>query len=453
MSQLEYNLWTWDENRDESEMLRGEAKMSKAFWAAFVSINLLLTVTVLQARSSEINDVQAFAHPVPVLDVGAGHHPRLAVDGTGKLSVVFENIKHGSKIQDIFYSSSIDGGLTWTTAVDLSNTPGTSSHPDIAVEKSGAVDVVWGDTTDATSPDIYFVRSQDGGTTWTEPFDISNTPGVSDEPAIALAADNSLHVVWTDTSKGENKKDIYYAGSYDSGKTWSKDPLLPAIDISNTPGASTEPAIATDESGGVHVVWLDSTPGETHPDIYYAHKKGNAWTQPLNVSHSPRVSDHPTIGCGPKEKVYVAWLDHSQKPEAPDIWCAVASKPDQFEKPINISDTPGVSGEPSLAADNKGRVVFVWTDTSKTFRQPDIFARLSNDCTNDFTKVMDISNTPGVSLHPQAIIVDDKMVAIWEELLEGKGLIKLTSISLKDIGTGPPAEVNPTIRGTESNSR
>ncbi len=173
----------------------------------------------------------------------------------------------------------------------------------------------------------------------------------------------------------------------------------------------------------------------------------------MNVSHSPRMSDHPTIGCGPKEKVYVSWLDHSQKPEAPDIWCAVASKHDHFEKPINISNTPGVSGEPSVAADTRGHVAFVWTDTSKTFREPDIFARLSNDCTNDFTRVMDISNTPGASSHPEVIIVDEKIFVIWEDLLAGKALIKLTSMGLKDLATGPAMEVNPGIHGAESNSR
>jgi hypothetical protein len=431
--------------------------MREVCWSALVLASLLLNANVLEARSAEIsdelNDVKAFTQLTKIHEIGAGHRPRIADDVHGNLYVVFEDHRQGSNVLDIFCTCSGNGGLTWTHPIDISNTAGDSSHPDIAVEKNGAVDVVWADSTDKESPDIFFVRSEDGAKTWTNPVDISNTPGVSSEPALATCPDNSIHVVWTDTSKGETNQDIYYTSSSNGGRTWAKDPLLPAEDISNTSGSSIEPAIAADENGGVHAVWLDGTPGESHPDIFYVHKAGNLWTHPLNVSHSPRLSDHPTIGCGPKEKVYVAWLDHSQKPEAPDIWCAVASRHDHFEKPINISNTPGVSGEPSLAADAMERVIFVWTDTSKTFKKTNVFTRLSNDCTNDFTKVMDISNTPFTSIHPHAIIVGNKTVVVWEELLPNKGLLKLTSLSLKNLATGPPTDVNPSIHGTESNSR
>ncbi len=157
--------------------------MRKVFWTTFTLASLMFGITILEIRAAEINDVQAFTHLTKVQDVCQGETPRIAADGNGNLYVVFAGCKQGSKVQDIFCSSSADGGLTWTSPIDVSNTPGTSSHPDIAVEKNGAIDLVWGDTTDITSPDIFFVRSQDKGKTWTDPFNISNTPGVSAEPA------------------------------------------------------------------------------------------------------------------------------------------------------------------------------------------------------------------------------------------------------------------------------
>jgi hypothetical protein len=427
--------------------------MRRSFLSIFFQINLLLIATAGAAHAAKIPDLSAFTHLTKIHDVAQGRKPRIAGDKHG-LYVVFEERPLGAKYQDIFYVTSSDGGLTWTSPVNISNTAAISTHPDIAVEKTGAIDVIWcGADGNQGGTDIFFTRSSDGGKTWAQPIDISNTPGISTEPALATSPDNSIHVVWTDTSKGEKNKDIYYTSSFNGGKKWAKDPLLPATDISNTPGSSTEPAIAADEDGVVHVAWLDSTPGETHPDIYYVRKDNDNWSQPLNVSHSPRISDHPTIGCGSKGKVYVAWLDHSQKPTAPDIWCAIATKSNQFEKPINISNTPGVSGEPAVAADRQGRVAFVWTDTSKTFIRPDIFARISNDCGDDFTTVMDISNTPGISVSPDVIIVGDKMILVWEELVDNKRYVKLTSMDIKNLATGPPMYVDPTIHGASSNSR
>jgi hypothetical protein len=439
---LRHNLWNEEKN------------MKRVFWSTLMAISLFPTLVTNPALSADPAELSAFAHPTVVHEIAEGHSPRIAAESSGNFHVVFESFEPGSKVQDIFYTESSDGGVSWAAPVDVSKTPGASSHPDIALEKSGAVDVVWGDTTSGeSSPDIFFSRSSDGGKTWTSPADISNTPGVSAEPTLAIGPDSSIHVVWSDTSKGEKNKDIYYTSSSDGGKTWAKDPLLPAEDISKTPGMSSQPAITVDEEGSPNVVWLDGTPGETHPDIYYMCKENGAWTRPVNISHSPRVSDHPSIACGAKGKVFIVWQDYSQKPTAPDIWCAVGGKNGHFAKPINISNSPGVSAKPSVAADAKGNVVFVWTDTSKTLKKPDIFGRVSNDGANDFTTVMDLSNTEGVSKRPALALSSDKMVFVWEEVDGDKSLLKVGSMGLNNLATGPATDVYPAIRGKTGNSR
>ncbi len=426
--------------------------MKQILGSAFITLMLFSNAGMFRALAAS-NDRSAFARPTIVRAITQGYSPKIAADVDGTLYVVFEEFQKGSR-QDVFCLQSSNNGLSWTAPVNISHTSGVSAHPDVSVENNGAVDVVWTDTrAGEKTPDIFFARSEDKGKTWTHPVDISNTPGMSSDPAVAVGQDNSIHVVWTDTSKGEKNKDIYYTWSTDGGKKWAKDPLLPAEDISNSPGTSTEPAIAVDQDGIVHAVWLDSSVGETHPDIFYVSRDNGVWCKPINVSHSPRMSDHPTIGCGAKGKVYVSWLDYSQKPTAPDIWCAIGDKRGEFEKPINISNTPGVSGEPTLAANASGVVAFVWADTSKTFSRPDIFARISNDSANDFTTVMDISNTPDISRHPDVVIAGKNMVVIWEDVERNFSALKMTSMSLDNLATGPATQVDPTIQGESSNSR
>lgn len=382
--------------------------------------------------------------------VASGSRPRIAADSKGHLFVAFEANAQGTKISDIFFSESTDDGKTWSSPVDISKTKGVSLHPAIAVEKSGALDVVWSDTgSDPISPDIFFVRSADGGTTWTEPMDISNTPGVSGEPTLAIAPDDSIHVVWTDSSKGMKNKDIYYTSSTDAGKHWAKDPLLPAVDISNTTGASSEPTIAVAPDNIIHVAWADSTPGTTHPDIFYTQNSNNKWTTPVNISHSPRVSAHPALSCG-KEKVFLCWSDNSKKENAADIWLAVGDKNGKFAEPINVSNTPGVSSEPAAAADQSGEAAIVWSDTSTGTKTPSIFAKASLDNASGFTAVMDLSNNKQcVRIHPDVTVSGGKMFVVWEEPAGKESTVKTGSIELNGLAT-VPAQVDPSLHSVPS---
>ncbi len=402
-----------------------------------VSICLVTLLASKAGASNESPDIYV---------IGTGNAPAIASDSKNHLHVVFER-RRSDKVIDIFYSESSDGAKTWTSPKDIADTPGNSSRPDIAVEKGGGIDVVWTDTTTGeTTPDIYFSRSIDGGKTWTKALDVSNTPGASTEPAIATGPNNSIHLIWTDTSKGKKSQDIYYCCSTDGGKTWAKDPLFPAVDISNTIGSSSQPAIAVGADGTVHSTWLDGTPGESHPDIYYAQNLEGTWNIPTNVSHSPRVSSHPSVACF-KNKVVLPWSDNSTKLKAPDIWCAVGHTQEELAttKPLNISDTTGVSSKPAIAAGEKGNVAIVWKDTSNSEERPDIFARISNESSSEFTTVLDLTHSQSVSDRPDVTIAGDKMFAVWEDInIEaGKSTLKVTGMEWKGMQTAPAKEVSP----------
>ena len=408
----------------------------KPNWLLSLSMTCLALVSPLQTlAASEIRDV------------ATGGAPDIVANSKGDLCLVFEGFEKDVKIPDIFFTQSIDGGTTWSTAKNISHAPGISDNPAIALEKNGAIDVVWSDTTSgATSPDIYFARSSDGGKTWTDPKDISNTPGESIEAVIATAPDDSIHVAWSDSSKGQANKDIYYSCSSDGGKSWSKDPLLPATDISNSNGASSFPTIAVDADGCVHVAWVDNTSGEKRPDIYYARKTKDAWSKPIRIYSSARVSAHPAIACS-QHKVYVCWSDNSLAEKAADIWLAVKHDQEPFAKPLNISSTIGVSSEPDIACDALGRLGVVWQDSSQGVEKPDIYARISMDGALTFSTVYDLSNTPGISMYPDATIAGNKLFVVWQELGDGAMRLKLTTKELKKSPAAPAEEIEPPMHG------
>jgi len=403
---------------------KGEGVVKKLFLGSAV----LVSLTICSA-----------AHAAPEAhDVAKGTEPCI-VSEDGKLHASMLGHQNGSTIGDVFYTQSDDGGSSWTSPTNVSKTPGSCSHPEMAVDKSGSINLVWSDTrAGAKGHDIFFARSQDGGKTWTEALDISKTDGVASSPAVAVSPDQSIHVVWRDTASGETRPDIFYTSSSDQGKTWTK-----AEDISNTPKWSKDPTIAVGDDGVVHVSWLDSRSGEQRPDIFYIQKLEGTWTKPLNVSNSERLSAHPSIACGPKGIVYIVWSDNSRKELSPDIWCAIANKRGHFGQPINISNTPGVSSQPTIGGDVGGRVVVVWSDTSPG--APHIYARLSTDRAEDFTTVMDLPHRLDASKQPRASIDGEKAFVIWEELKGDESTLFVTSVPLKGIATGPALLVDPKI--------
>jgi hypothetical protein len=130
--------------------------------------------------------------------------PQIAIDPRGNINVVW------AEFQDIFFGRSSDGGATFSTPQNLSNDPGDSYAPQIATDSSGNINVVWQDKTPGNY-DIFFTRSSDGGGTFSAPENLSNDPGDSDYPQIVVDSSGSINVVWTDNTPGN--LDIFFSRS------------------------------------------------------------------------------------------------------------------------------------------------------------------------------------------------------------------------------------------------
>lgn len=405
-------------------------------------------LSVMLSASISVNASQA----VETSDVSMGARPAIAVSDKGAVFVGFEGYEKSSNVSDIFLSSSLDGGNTWTAPVNVSKTTGASSDPDIVVEHSGAIDLVWSDTKSGDDKaDIFFSQSTDGGKTWQTPVDVSNTSATSSAPAIAQSNDQSLNIVWQDTVASEMLPQIYYSymiPSKDGGLHWSA-----AQNVSKTPGAASEPALVGGVDNKLRLVWIDTTSGSARPDVFYRIKEGGAWSAYVNVSHSPRISSFPAIACGKGGHSLVVWRDNSHKVEDPDIWAAVEKKPGHFGKAINISDSRGVSGEPAITADDSGRVAAVWSDSSRNLANFDVVARLSLNNLDEVSATLNLSKSLNNARMPDVAVLNDDAFFVWQEREAGKTFIKFAKTSLKGIATGPSEEVDPSIHTHNRNAR
>jgi hypothetical protein len=103
------------------------------------------------------------------------------------------------KNYEVYFKKSEDQGNTFSKAINLSNNPGFSEHPQIAVSKNG-IFIVWADNTNSNNTEIMFTKSLDNGTTFGEVRNLSNNSKNSNNQEISVY-DENVYVVWQDIDK------------------------------------------------------------------------------------------------------------------------------------------------------------------------------------------------------------------------------------------------------------
>jgi len=142
----------------------------------------------------------ATADAIGVIDPKTGERvrtggglPAIAVDReTGALFVVWQDARFSGKQRDgVAFSKSTDGGLHWTTPVQINKVPAVQAFtPSIAVGDEGKVSVTYYDfRKDNADPNVLLtsywrITSPNGGRTWHEvpvagPFDLRTAPRTS----------------------------------------------------------------------------------------------------------------------------------------------------------------------------------------------------------------------------------------------------------------------------------
>jgi hypothetical protein len=188
---------------------------------------------------------------------------------------------------EILYRKSTDGGATFSSTINLSNNDGDSGRPAIAVSGNN-VYVVWNDDS-AGNREIFYRKSTDGGATFGNIVNLSNSPGSSNSPSIAVS-NNDVHVVWSDVVLSPRDVDIRYKKSTDGGASFSSVQIL-NDDFQD----SGNPDIAI-SGDNVYIVWGEDLPAEP-PEIFYRRSTdgGTTFDDIVNLSNNPNGSEAPAI--------------------------------------------------------------------------------------------------------------------------------------------------------------
>ncbi|MEM7124455.1 MAG: sialidase family protein [Pseudomonadota bacterium] len=194
--------------------------------------------------------------------------PRVAFadDGTDDVYVLWQEIvfSGGSHGGEIFFARSGDGGATFDTPVNLTNslagegkgrlTPRrwNNGSLDLALGPGGALYAAWTEY----EGNLWFARSDDRGATFGEALGIATFEdgGPARGPSLAVAPDGMIALAWT---VGEDESaDIRVATSVDGGDTFDR-PVIAA----DTVGHSDAPKLAFDHNGVLHLAFAESAGG------------------------------------------------------------------------------------------------------------------------------------------------------------------------------------------------
>src|SRR5215213_10087092 len=158
------------------------------------------------------------------------------------------NDKSNKNNYDVYFKKSENNGNTFSKPINLSNNTGFSEHPQIAVTKNG-IYIVWADNTNSNNTEIMFTKSEDNGTTFSKPTNLSNSLQNSNNQEISAFNEN-VYVVWQDIDQNNNQNSsIIFKRSIDSGNIFND----AAIELANNTNNAYPKVNSYREH--VYVVW------------------------------------------------------------------------------------------------------------------------------------------------------------------------------------------------------
>lgn len=206
--------------------------------------------------------------------ISEGYFSDVAVDSKGVVHLVFtRNVVSSFCLvcYHTYYLRSFDGGNTWSEEIDISLGPLGSAKPQILVDHKDNIHVVWesgigggyGQLSDTEPTQVFYVASYDNGETWERPIQLNPTEMVAKFITIGLDSRNRIVVVWMDA----NDDSIYFQISNVEKPSWSVPLKIPEVRgiWSKHHGRLDDYTMASDSAGNVHLVmvgWVYEKDGE-----------------------------------------------------------------------------------------------------------------------------------------------------------------------------------------------
>lgn len=248
--------------------MSADGTVMSAAWATFSSEWQIQTRRSLTSGASWDANVRLSA-------VGStGFTPWVAVSASGRLQSTLWTTPNAPLIR-----TSDDSGATWQASVALGPVAGTVGAPQITTSADGLRQLaVW----QRLVSGLYVIQvsaSADGGVTWSSPVDLSATGGDASKPRMAISADGMIQTVAWHRSNGSNTI-VQSRTSTDGGATWS------AVQEHSAAGADSQNAQVAMSSDGTSqsIAFSTNTGAQSNLRVATSDTSGSTWDSAVTVS-------------------------------------------------------------------------------------------------------------------------------------------------------------------------
>jgi hypothetical protein len=236
-------------------------------------------------------------------------------------------------------------------------------RPAVAVAGDGSVVVVWSELHDGNW-DLYRRSYQPRRQAWSDRTRLTTNPGTDADPALATTPDGHVWMTWQGWVEGQ--ADIWLAPA---------DGSSPPVNVSDTRANEWSPALAADRSGNLHVAY-DTYQAGNYDVVLRTRSAQGAMGPPIAVADSWLFEARPSVTADPRGRVWIAYeertgnwgKDSGRLDPAPDNVLYAASNvrvrcldgtrllaaPDPVAQAPESDRT--MNHFPRLAGDNSGRV-------------------------------------------------------------------------------------------------
>jgi hypothetical protein len=233
-----------------------------------------------------------------------------------------------ANLPDVYLIKSVDGGNTWSQPVAVSRASGNMKADGlcIAIDSYGRIHGVWGEGEPGSNPpmvSVFYARSSDGGTSWSQPLEIDSTHKSKYWENFGPAAINvfvvgkeAVHIFW----QGAPASQRYHQWSPDGGETWT----VPQQISSDIRGLSGLAAMTVDSAGVLHLITTGhkwDTTGEG--GVWYTFWDGDKWAEPILIDARVYLDQHwPSVVVTEGNRLHVVYEDHNKAEDGDkfEIW-------------------------------------------------------------------------------------------------------------------------------------
>jgi hypothetical protein len=278
--------------------------------------------------------------------------------------VVFSD--HRDAIPHALFCRSFDEGFTWES-MRVDDTDSFQSGPEVAVLPSGGVVVVWSDLRWGR-PQVYVATldSLSG-----DHFDSGHRPrptqGLQTGSSLAIDDTGVVHLAWIDWASGQ--PDVYYGRSTDSGATFD----IQAVETFQARRQNL--ALTVTPGGSPFVAWLDYRFGLPNPFVAHSRDGGNTFP-PAQRVWSISAQSVFTIAAGTDGTAHLVFRDsglgYIYSDPAGEVW-----DPNDY---VILPAGPGITQtSPDMCVDHRDRIFVAWQDGLNGIDPPDLFGCFSLD--------------------------------------------------------------------------